>query len=168
MSCITTYNVLLDTVKRAFVSTPPASLVPNIEKFWVLRQDELELVTDDRYNYSWCGFGDLTLLNGEHTKQGLIFRVPPVNGRKRSIIINESSWNDNHTFHCGIAAAPVQDGHRVVINGGLIAAFRVTGGEEAAIVHMVPERYYTAEITRLMFDTAAYLLLLLDALFGTK
>ena len=104
-------------------------------------------------------------MTGEKAKQGLIFRVPPVNGRKRSITIDESSWNDNHTFHCGIAAAPVQDGPRIVINGGIIAAFHVT---EGAIVHMVPERYHTAEITELMYDTAAYLLVLLNALFNAK
>lgn len=164
LTAISIYNNLSLIVKKAFVLQPPASLIQNTENFWVIKEDEPELVTDGRRNYLWRGSGELALLIATPRKEALIFRVPSLHGRKRSITIDARSWNHGRLFSCGITAAPLHDNGKLVYNGGLTAMFRLTDTSEGAVIQMLPDRHYILEISRLMYDTASHLLLLLEAL----
>ena len=168
MTATITYDLLSSIVKQAFVSKPPASLISNTEKFWVLREDEPELVTDSRRNYLWCGSGELALLVARPRKDALTFRAPPKNGRKRSITIDARCWNHGCLFSCGITAAPVHDNGKLVYNGGFTATFRLTEASGVAVIQMLPDRQYTLEISRLMYDTASQFLLLFNTLSPMK
>jgi len=158
------YDTLSSTVKKAFVLSPPASLIPYTERFWVIKEDEPEPVTDGRHNYLCCGFGELALLVLAHGTDALTFRVPPVKGRKRSITVDKHTWDRHCIFTCGITAIPIQENENSVINGGFTAAFCITDNSGAAVVQMVPDRHYTVEISELLSDTASQLLLLLQSM----
>jgi len=161
---VLTYETLSSIVRKAFVLRPPASLVPDTEKFWVIREDEPELVTDGKRKYWWCGSGELSLLVPERLTDALIFRVPTVKGRKRSITIDKHTWDQGRVFSCGITAVPVQENEKCVINGGFTAAFGIRKHSGLAVVHMLPHRHHTTEISQLMYDTASHVLVLLSFL----
>lgn len=163
MTVISTYNNLSFTVKKAFVLQPPASLIPNTEKFWVIREDEPELVTDGRHKYLWCGSGELALLITTPRKEAFTFRVPSLHGRKRSLTIDARTWNHG-LFSCGITAPPLHDNGKLVYSRGFTAMFRLTETSEGAVIQMLPDGHYTLGISRMMYDTASHLPLLLSAL----
>lgn len=110
-------------------------------------------MTDGRHSYLWCGFGSLALLATACLKTALFFGVPTaVEGQKRSITIDELAWNQDRVFSCGIAAIPMQDNGKSVVESSGVA-----------VLQMLPDRHYSAEISRLMYDTASHLLPLLKA-----
>lgn len=163
MRGIMTYDHLSATVKQNFVLKPPASLIPSSENFWVIKEDEPELVTDGRRNYLRCGSGELALLIARPRKDALVFRAPSIKGRKRSITIDARAWTHGRLFSCGITAAPIQSNGKLVFNGGFTTTFQFTELSGAAAVQMLPDRHHAPEITRLLYDTAAHALFLLDA-----